>query len=120
MHEAIIESARARSIAEANAKARQWAIDQGLRRAGMTTGDYMRALAAYRAHIGRTERPGMKEWARDLVARHAAGLPVPPYNLRLANDALGRPAEPTLVQKADRAPRPDARDRQAGDMEHAA
>ncbi|MCB1889072.1 MAG: hypothetical protein KDH20_15805 [Rhodocyclaceae bacterium] len=117
---AIAESARMRSISEVSARARQWAVEQGLRRAGMSKGEYMRALAEYRAELPTRPRPDAKQWARDIVARHAAGFPVQMQCLSLANEALGRKTEPTLVQRPDREPRPDAKDREAGDMEHVA
>ena len=46
-------------------------------------------LGQLRSHVASAERPGAKDWAHRIVARHAAGERINACTLRMAREALG-------------------------------
>lgn len=105
------------SIPGVQARARAWLIENDLLVPGEPMARTMRRLAEYRKRLATTPKPGPKQWARDLVRWHAEGRAVPTEHLALANAALGRHHEPVLVHPDPKPPRPDAKERAAGDVE---
>lgn len=97
--------------------AHRWLVERGLLVRGDSPGDRMRRLAAYREQVKTLAKPDPKQWARDLMARHRAGERVLPQMVRMATDALGLAPEPRLMTPDPKPPRPDVRERQAGDVE---
>lgn len=72
---------------------------------------------AYRASVGRLGAPPGKAWAKDILSRYRAGERLHDYAVKLAMAALDV-KEPVIHPPKRAAPRPDARDRQANDVEH--
>jgi hypothetical protein len=93
-----------------------WLTDKGVWMPDLSHTENMRRCADYRATLGRFGAPPGKEWAQDIITRYRAGAHQPAYVVRLAMDALGI-NEPVLHPPAKPVPRPDAKERQAGDVE---
>lgn len=100
-------------------RAREWIFEQGLARPGDSHAAVMRRLAEWRANLHRLPKPGDKDWARKIIARYEAGERMSLVVLRLAQEALGVQDVPVLRQPIPAPVRPDARERQAGDVEPA-
>lgn len=96
--------------------AQRWLADAGVWKPGRSHGENMQACAEARSRWGRLGADPGKQWARDLVARHRAGECLHPTQIRLAHEALELKPEPVLRKPARPVPRPDVRDRQAGDV----
>lgn len=107
----------ASGLAAVQARARAWLVERDLLVPGEPPARTMQRCAAFRAALAGKAKPGPLEWAREVLRQHAAGLLVQPYCVRVANDALGRHEEPELRAPARPVPRPDAKERQAGDVE---
>lgn len=111
------DAARDAGMREVRERAVRWLAERGLLVRGESAGGRMRRLAAYREHIKTAAKPGPDQWARDLLARHKAGERILPQMVRMATDALGLSPEPVVVTPKRPVPRPDAKERQAGDVE---
>lgn len=98
--------------------AQRWLADRGVWRPGAPLDENMQRCAQARQrwqHLGAI--PG-KDWAHAIVADHREGVAMPPYVVRVAYEALGLEPEAQVLRKPRwPVPRPDARERQAGDVE---
>ena len=104
-------------LREVQRTAQRWLVDRGLLVRGDSPIERMRRLAAYREAVKTMAKPEPRQWARDLLARHRAGERIMPQMVRMATDALGLSPEPVLMTPERPVPRPDAKERQAGDVE---
>lgn len=95
----------------------RWLIDRGVWLPGKTHAENMQRCADFRAKYARLGSEPGKQWARDIIADYRAGVVLQPYGVKLAFAALGMPEEPLLHRLAKPVPRPDAKERQAGDVE---
>lgn len=96
----------------------RWLIDCGVWLPGKSHSENMARCAEYRAtKRDRLGAPASKQWAQDLVERYQQGQPVPVYFVRLACDALDRQSDPILRNPKKPFPKPDAKQRQANDVE---
>ena len=103
-----------------DAAAVRWLTAAGVWVPKMTYSENMTRCADYRAKLGRIGGDPGKTWARDLVARYRAGEAVQVYSIRLAMEALDLPPETILrTPRTPRTPvpRPDSKERAAGDVE---
>lgn len=96
--------------------AQRWLTDAGVWKPGRSHAQNMQACVEARSRWGRLGAEPGKQWARDLVERYKAGECLHPTQIRLAHEALGIKPEPVLRKPARPVPRPDARERQAGDV----
>lgn len=90
--------------------------DKGVWKPALSHTENMDRCADYRSSLGRIGAPPGKQWAQDIMTRYRAGERMQAYNVRLAMDALDI-NEPVLHPPAKPVPRPDAKERQAGDVE---
>ena len=100
-------------------KAREWIFSEGLAKPGDSHATVMRRLAEWRTNLPKLPKPGDKDWARKVIARYEAGERMSLMVLRMAKEALGVQDVPLLRQPIPAPVRPDARERQAGDVEPA-
>lgn len=98
--------------------AQRWLADRGVWRQGASHAENMqRCVEARQRWQALGAAPG-KDWAHAIVADHREGVVMPPYVVRLAHEALDlEPETPALRKPRRPVPRPDARERQAGDVE---
>lgn len=111
------DHARYQSRRQAQQRAVQWLVAQQLMVPGEPAARTMKRCAEFRQSLATKPKPGPKDWAQRIVQKHASGDPVSMTLLRLANAALGRHPEPVLDHPRPKPVRPDAKDRQAGDVE---
>ena len=71
------------------ASCRTWLNREGITTEGMTTGERMRAMAAFRMKISHEPTHDPLDWARILLARFADGEFILPIQERMAKEALG-------------------------------
>lgn len=95
----------------------RWLVERGVWKPALAHAENMRRVAEFRASMGRLGADPGKGWARDLVAAYRDGQRVPRYSLRLAMAALDMREEPIVERPARPVPRPDIKDRAAGDVE---
>lgn len=74
-------------------------------------------LDEVRARLASASTAPSKDWARTLVAKYRAGERVHRFALEMAWEVLGMAPEPVVMRPRRGVQRPDARDRQAGDVE---
>lgn len=98
--------------------AQRWLTDRGVWRPGAPLAENMRRCVEARQRWQTMGASPGKEWAHRIVADYREGVVMPPYVVRLAFEALGLEPEAQALRKP-RYPvaRPDARERQAGDVE---
>ncbi len=107
---------KARDLVETAAQ--RWLADRGVWRPGAPLADNMQRCADARARWQTMGAAPGKEWAHNIVADHRAGVAMPPYVVRVAYEALDLEPEKQALRKPRwPVPRPDARERQAGDVE---
>lgn len=94
-----------------------WLIERDVWLPDLAHAENMERCARYREKLGRIGAPPGKQWAQDILARYRSGERMQAYNVRLAMDALGMTTEPVLHPPAHPVPRPDAKERQANDVE---
>lgn len=102
------------TLDRARRDAQAWLDEHGLVVAGESAGDRMRRLAHWREQLREQPVPKGLDWARRVVAGYRAGERIEPSVVEAAFEALGI-REPVL--RRVNAPRPDGRDRQAGDTD---
>lgn len=95
----------------------RWLIDRGVWVPSSPHAENMRSCAKYRAGKGRVGGDPGKQWAVDIVECYRAGEVLSAYAVRLALAALGLPEDQILRPPSQRVERPDAMERQAGDVE---
>lgn len=100
-------------------RVRAWLLEKGLVVRGERPSEVMLRLARWREALPRTERPDPRQWARDLVGRYRAGERLQRIQVVLAHEALGLECGPVLRVPDPPPSRPDARERQANDVERA-
>lgn len=97
----------------------RWLTEQGIWHPSAQHVENMeRVMAAAHEFAARSvfgAQPG-KQWARDLIARYRAGEPLLSMQIKLAMAALDI-REPVLRNPDNPVPRPDAKDRAAGDVD---
>lgn len=96
--------------------AQRWLTDAGVWKPGRSHAENMQACAEARGRWSRLGADPGKQWARDLVERYRAGERLTSMQVRLAHEALGLTPEPVPRKPARPVPRPDIRERQAGDV----
>lgn len=100
-----------------DALAVRWLTDRGVWIAGRPHTENMQRCEQFRAKFARLGAEPGKDWARAIVADYRAGVVLSLYSVRLAMAALGMQEEQLLRTPAKRVPRPDQKDRAAGDVE---
>lgn len=95
----------------------RWLISAGVWDPRATHAQNMQRCADARTRWGRLGAEPSKQWAKDLISDYRAGVVVHPYAVKLAMQALGMPEETVLRRPTKPAPHPDAKERQAGDVE---
>lgn len=96
----------------------RWLIDRGVWLPKASHAENMQRCAEFRQQMTRLGAEPGKEWARGIVADYRDGVVLPMYAVKLAFQALGLPEEKQVLRKPARpVPRPDAMERQAGDVE---
>lgn len=95
----------------------RWLTDRGVWQPGRSYADNLERCAKFRAKLGRIGAPPGKQWAQDLMARYKAGERMPAQFVRLAMAALGLPEQPLVMPPEHPVPRPDNKERAAGDVE---
>lgn len=107
---------KARDLVETFAQ--RWLADRGVWRPGAALAENMQRCAEARQRWHTMGAAPGKDWAHAIVADHREGVAMPTYVVRLAYEALGLELEAQLLRKPRwPVPRPDARERQAGDVE---
>lgn len=107
-----------KGLAVLESVAQQWLADRGVWRPGAPLAENMQRCAEARQRWQSMGASPGKEWAHHIVADHREGVAIPPYVVRLAFEALGLEPEAQVLRKPRwPVPRPDVRERQAGDVE---
>lgn len=94
-----------------------WLTQRGVWQPGKSHAENMERCAMFRAKITRVGADPGKKWAQDIADRYQAGERIPMQFVRLAMDALGRGDVPLVHPPSRPVPRPDAKERAAGDVE---
>lgn len=107
---------KARALVETLAQ--RWLVDRGVWVPGAPLDDNMQRCAAARQRWQSIGAAASKSWAHAIVECHRAGEVLQPYAVKIAYAALDLEPEPQVLRKPRRTvPRPDAVQRQAGDVE---
>ena len=98
--------------------AQRWLADRGVWRPGASLAENMQRCAEARQRWQTMGAAPGKDWAHAIVADHREGVAMQPYVVRVAYEALRLEPEAHVLRKPRwPVPRPDARERQAGDVE---
>ena len=98
--------------------AQRWLADRGVWRVGAPHAENMQRCAEARRRWQTMGAEPGTAWAHAIVADYREGVALPLYVVRLAFEALGLEPEPQVLRKPRwPVPRPDSRERQAGDVE---
>lgn len=93
-----------------------WLTRRGVWQPGATHSDNMARCAEFRSRMTRLGAPPGKQWAQDIVGRYQAGERLPDYAVKLAMSALDI-TQPLIHPPKRPVVRPDAKERQAGDVD---
>lgn len=101
-----------------DAVAVRWLTERGVWLPGKSHAENMERCAKFREKVGgRIGTDTGKQWAKNIVDRYQSGERVPMQFVRLAMEALGRGDVPLVRTPEKPVPRPDAKERAAGDVE---
>lgn len=106
------------SRSHADSVSMRWLIERGVWLPKASHAENMQRCAEFRQRFARLGAEPGKEWAKRIIDDYREGVVLPMYAVRLAFQALGIPEERQVLRKPTRpVMRPDARERQAGDVE---